>query len=179
MKQNQTKQLVLSGVFIAIGIVLPMVFHMFQGGGTAFLPMHIPVLLAGFFLSVPYALAVGVLTPILSSVFTGMPPIFPVLPFMICELATYGVMASILSRKYKLNVYISLIGSMVVGRIAAGAAVWVLASFFAAKLPSPTIFIAGAVTKGIPGIVIQLVIIPVIIIALKKSNKLDTLNRAA
>lgn len=178
MKSQSTKQLVLSGIFIAIGLVLPMVFHAF-GGGSMFLPMHIPVLMAGFFLSMPYALAVGALTPLLSSLLTGMPPAFPVLPFMMFELATYGVVVSLLYRKCKMNVYVSLIISMVCGRIMSGIVVWALATFFMAKLPSPMIFITGAVTKGIPGIVIQLIFIPVIVMAVNKNNKTSKIRKVA
>lgn len=93
-----------------------MIFHAF-GLGSTFLPMHIPVLLAGFVISIPFAITVGALTPFLSSVFTGMPPLFPVMPYMVFELAAYGAVASILYRKLKVNVYISLIGSMIAGRI--------------------------------------------------------------
>lgn len=170
MKIQSTKQMVLSGVFIAIGLVLPMVFHAIGGGGAVFLPMHIPVIIGGFFLSIPYTLVVGVLTPVLSSLLTGMPPVFPVLPFMMFELATYGVMVSLLYRKYKMNAYVSLILSMVCGRIMAGCVVWVLATFFAAKLPNPIIFISSAVTTGIPGIIIQLIFIPVIVMAMNKNR---------
>lgn len=178
MKNQLTKQLVLSGVFIALGIVLPMVFHIF-GGGNIFLPMHIPVIIAGFFLSVPYALAVGVLTPILSSLLTGMPPVFPVLPFMIVELATYSLVVSILYRKYNINVYVSLIVSMLCGRIMAGVAVWGLATFFMAKLPSPLVFITGSVAKSIPGIIIQLIFIPTVVMILSKNKAANQLQKAA
>ncbi|MGH4117349.1 ECF transporter S component [Clostridium sp.] len=170
MKNKSTKQLILSGLFIAIGIVLPIIFHSI-GGGSMFLPMHIPVLIAGFFLSIPYALSVGALTTLLSSLLTGMPPVFPVLPFMIVELATYGVIVSLLYRKYNMNVYVSLIISMICGRIMAGLVVWSLATFFMAKLPSPMIFITASVTKSIPGIVIQLIFIPVIVMAVNKNRR--------
>ena len=136
MKNNSIFQIALAGLFIAFGIVLPMMFHV-VGLGSTFLPMHIPVLLSGFVLDTPMAAAVGALTPFLSSLFTGMPPVFPVMPFMIFELATYGLMTSLFYRKMHHNVYISLIGSMVSGRIAAGMAVWILATFFAAKLSVP------------------------------------------
>ncbi|MDK2811559.1 MAG: hypothetical protein PWR27_2268, partial [Petroclostridium sp.] len=131
MQNKSVKEMVLSGLFIAMGLLLPMIFHAF-GMGSTFLPMHIPVLLAGFVVSMPYAIAVGVVTPILSSLLTGMPPMFPVLPYMVFELAAYGAVASLLYRRLKLNVYISLVGSMIVGRIVSGIAVWVLATFFMA-----------------------------------------------
>jgi hypothetical protein len=144
-------------------------FHFF-GLGKNFLPMHIPVLLAGFILSLPYAIAVGVITPLLSSIITGMPPMFPVLPYMVFELAVYAVVANVLSKKMKLNTYLSLIMSMVAGRIVAGIVVWGMIVIFGAKLPSPTVFIISAVTAGIPGIIIQLAFIPPMIILLKKTN---------
>jgi thiamine transporter ThiT len=169
MRNKSVKPLVLSGALIAIGIVLPIVFHAI-GGGSVLLPMHIPVLIAGFYLGVPFALAVGVLTPLLSSMITGMPPLFPVLPFMMVELATYGIMVSVLYRKLKVNVYGSLILSMICGRMMAGATVWVLATFFMAKLPSPLIFISGALVKGIPGILVQLVLIPIVVMTVKRKN---------
>jgi hypothetical protein len=144
-------------------------FHFF-GLGKNFLPMHIPVLLAGFILSLPYAIAIGVITPLLSSIITGMPPIFPVLPYMVFELAVYAVVANVLSKKMKLNTYLSLIMSMVAGRIVAGIVVWGMIVIFGAKLPSPTVFIISALTAGIPGIIIQLAFIPPMIILSKKTN---------
>jgi uncharacterized membrane protein len=169
MHNKSVKEVVFSGLFITLGLVLPVIFHFF-GLGKTFLPMHIPVLLAGFMLSVPYAAAVGALTPLLSSVITGMPPLFPIMPYMVLELAVYAVVTSILSRKQRLNIYISLILSMIAGRIAAGIAVWALAIFFGAKLPGPFVFIASAVTTGIPGIIIQIVFIPPMVVLLRKSR---------
>ena len=169
MINKSVRETVLSGLFIALGLILPSVFHVF-GSGSTFLPMHIPVLIAGFVLSLPFAIAVGVLTPVLSSLFTGMPPVFPVLPFMVFELAAYGAVASLLYRKFKQNVYVSLAGSMLVGRIVSSLVVWVLATFFMAKLPNPIVFVTGGITKGMPGIIIQLVFIPAIVFALQKSK---------
>jgi len=166
MKNNLT-QTAAAGLFIAFGIVLPMMFHAI-GLGSTFLPMHIPVLLAGFMLEAPIALAVGAITPFLSSMFTGMPPAFPIMPYMVFELATYGFMTSYLYRKFNLNVYASLLGSMICGRIVAGIAVWVLTTLFAARLPGPVAFVMASVTTGLPGIVIQLIFIPAVVLILEK-----------
>lgn len=68
MQNKLVKEVVLSGLFIAIGLILPMIFHAF-GLGSTYLPLHIPVLLAGFVISIPFAITVGALTPFLSSVF--------------------------------------------------------------------------------------------------------------
>ncbi|WP_350343081.1 ECF transporter S component [Proteinivorax tanatarense] len=168
MKKPISKQLTLSGLLISVGVILPMVFHAAGGGGPVFLPMHIPVLLAGFFLSIPFALMVGALTPMLSSFITGMPPAFPMLPIMIFELATYAAVASLIYRKYQLNVYIALIVSMFCGRVVAGVMVWFLTTLFTTQLPGPIIFIKGAVATGIPGIIIQLIFIPAIVFAVNK-----------
>ena len=168
MHNNTVKQMILAGLMLAMGIVLPITFHM-VGLGSTFLPMHIPVLLAGFILDLPFALFVGAATPLLSSILTGMPPLFPVLPYMVFELATYAGVASILSRR-KYNVYISLLISMLSGRIVAGLAVWMLANLFAANLPSPPVFVASAVTKGLPGIAIQLILLPPLVFLLNKAR---------
>jgi hypothetical protein len=89
---------------------------------------------------------------------------------MVVELAAYGGVVSLLYRKFRQNIYITLICSMVLGRIVAGITVWFLATFFMAKLPGPVMFIMGAITQGLPGIVLQLLLIPVIVFALEKSN---------
>lgn len=159
MRDTKVKMFISSGFFVAIGIVLPMMFHAF-GLGSTFLPMHIGVLMGGYFLDVPYALLVGAVTPILSNVLTGMPPAFPVLPYMVFELAVYGAVTSIIHRELRGNPYISLVLAMVLGRIAAAFVVSILISFFATKLPGPITFIIGAITQGLPGIIIQLIFIP-------------------
>lgn len=169
MKNNSLREMVMSGLFITMGLVLPVMFHFF-GLGKNFLPIHIPVLLAGFILSMPYAVAVGVLTPLLSSLITGMPPMFPVLPYMVFELAVYAAVVNVLSKKMKLNTYFALIISMIAGRMTAGIVVWGMVGIFGAKLPGPVVFIASAVTSGIPGIIIQLAFIPPMIAILKKTN---------
>lgn len=168
--QNKTvRELVLSGLFTALGFVLPIIFHMI-GAGRVFLPMHIPILLAGFFISVPYAAAVGIVTPLLSSVFTGMPPIFPMTPIMMFELGVYGAAASLFFRKMKLNIYISLAASMIAGRITAGIVVWIMGTLFAVKLPGALTFATGAIATGLPGILIQMLLIPAVVIVLQKQN---------
>lgn len=167
MKKSIVHQIVLSGMFIALGFIVPQAFHLL-GAGTTFLPMHIPVLLAGFILDAPFAAMVGFLTPMLSSFITGMPPLFPVLPFMVFELATYGFAASLFYRHLKQNIYVSLVGAMVAGRAMAGVAVWLLVAAFAAKLPGPVAFVLGSTVTGLPGIIIQLIFIPAVVALLNK-----------
>ena len=171
MKFTKTKELVLSGLLIALGLVLPMAFHLFNAGGPVFLPMHIPVLLGGMILSPIFALLVGVLTPIVSNLLTSMPPLMPMLPIMIVELGLYGLIASILRKKLNLYVFISLIVSMIRGRIGPGLVVYVMTSVFDVQFAPPIAFVIGGLSKGIPGIIIQLIFIPIIVKALEKSMR--------
>lgn len=166
--RNQTRQLVFSGLFIAMGVVLPMVFHLFGGAGPAFLPMHLPVLIAGLVLSPVYALGVGALTPILSSLLTGMPPLYPMLVIMVFELACYGFVMSLLVHKYRWNVYLALITSMIVGRVVAALVVAILIAGFNLQFMQPIPYFMSAISTGILGIVLQLLIVPACGYLLKK-----------
>ena len=166
MTGKTTREMITSALMIALGLILPLIFHMF-GAGSVFLPMHIPILIGGFFAGVPFAMAAGMITPFLSSIFTSMPPLFPIMPIMVVELGVYGTVASLLYRKLKLNVVIALLGSMVAGRIAAGLSVWVLAIFFSVKF-KPIAFVTGAISTGLPGIIIQILVVPVIVTIIKE-----------
>ena len=167
MQNRKIRELITAAMLIVLGLVLPLFTHTL-GAGTVILPMHIPVLLAGLLLPVPYALGVGILSPVLSSLLTGMPPMLPMLPIMVAELAVYAISASLLYRKAKWNLYLALIGAMVLGRIAAGIMVSLLLYVFGVNVAPPLVYLAGAVTAGIPGIVIQIVLIPPIVFAVKK-----------
>lgn len=171
MPNKRTAQLTLSAMFIAMAVIIPMLLHGIPNAGTLLLPMHFPVLLAGFFVDPFFALLVGLLSPVVSMLITGMPPMFPVLPFMMAELATYGFVASVLYRKLKLDRNISLVFSMVAGRLAATFAVWVLTSMFGAKLPAPWVFFSAAFTGSLAGIAIQLAAIPAILSVVGRGRK--------
>ncbi|MEG3041536.1 MAG: ECF transporter S component, partial [Clostridium sp.] len=99
MKKSTTINMVISALFIAIGILLPQMFHSLGMSGTIFLPMHIPVLLCGLICGWRYGALVGIIIPLFSSVLTGMPPIYPVGVSMAFELAAYGAASGILSKK--------------------------------------------------------------------------------
>lgn len=162
------KQMTVASMFIALGVIIPAVFHFAKIAGVVFLPMHIPVLIAGFYLSPFYAVLVGVLTPLISSVLTGMPPLYPIAVIMSCELAAYALIVSIMNKR---NIFITLILAMLGGRILAGLSVFVLQSSFGLKM-NPIIYLKGAIIKGMPGILIQLILIPIIIKSVKiKINK--------
>lgn len=167
MKKNTTFSLVLSGLFIAMGLGLPTLFHAMSLSGSVFLPMHIPVLLCGLICGWRYGLAVGILTPFLSSILTGMPPIYPYGISMIFELGTYGLVSGIFSKKY--NTIIALLIAMLAGRFVMGIAnVFLLG--FSGNGYSFAAFITGSFVSALPGILVQIILIPVIISVLKKSK---------
>ncbi|MGV8145897.1 MAG: ECF transporter S component [Alkaliphilus sp.] len=150
-------------LFIALGVLFPQLFHLVGFGGPVFLPMHIPVLLAGLLVCPIAGLYVGLITPILSYFLTGMPPLSPpILPIMFLELATYGLVAGILYRKLKLNIFISLIGAMVSGRIMYGFVLIVMLNIFSIQLP-PALTVKAAIITGMPGMLIQLIFIPILV----------------
>lgn len=159
---KRTKNLTYAALFIVIGLILPILFHNFGMGGKIFLPMHLPVFIAGLVLQPFYALAVGVITPILSSVLTGMPPTMPMLPIMVFELASYGLVTSLLRKRTKLPILACLLIAMLVGRISAGLVVFILQKAFLVEIAGPFTFIKTAIIVGLPGIIIQLLFVPII-----------------
>lgn len=162
---NQTmklRDLIFAALMVALGIILPIALHSFNVSNII-LPMHIPVLLAGFVLPWHLALMVGVLTPVLSSVLTGMPPVMPMLPIMVVELGVYALFASILYHRLDLHPILSLLITMVLGRLAASLVVWVMVSQFGVQFMGPVAFFTSAVVTGLPGIIIQLILVPLIL----------------
>lgn len=170
-KRIITRDLVLGGLFLALGVIVPQVFHLFgAAAGRMFLPMHIPVMLAGFFTGPLIGLTTGILSPVLSSLITGMPPV-PMLYFMIFELGAYGLSAGILFRKYKLNVYISLIISMLFGRIVYGLVLLVAIHILGINSLS-NISVIGATITGLPGLLVQIIFIPGVVYLSERGVKL-------
>lgn len=172
MKKTKTLKIVWSGVFIALGIVLPFLTGQIQSIGNKLLPMHLPVLLCGFVCGAPYGLAVGFIVPLLRSFLFGMPPMFPTAVSMAFELAAYGLVAGLLDRRLpKKNgmIYLSLIAAMIVGRIVAGLVNVVLygvqGSAYSVKL-----FMTGMFLNAVPGIILQLILVPVIVMVFKRAR---------
>ncbi|MEE9442065.1 MAG: ECF transporter S component [candidate division Zixibacteria bacterium] len=157
-----------TALFIALGIVFPIVFHQFGLGGRIFLPMHIPVLLAGSICGISSGLLVGIICPGLSFLLTGMPPSYAV-PLMTAELGFIGITAGLIFHKFKLNIYIALIAALIVGRLGFALALLGLSLFLDMPYGLPEYF-GGAVITGIPGIAVQLIIIPPIVAAIKRRD---------
>ena len=100
MKENTAlRKRILAALFLAIGLILPFITMQIPAVGKMLCPMHIPVLLCGYICGGPYGLLIGIITPLLRGVLFGMPAIFPNAFCMAFELATYGLVAGILSEK--------------------------------------------------------------------------------
>ncbi len=171
-KQNNLVNLALSAMFLAFAFVMPFLTGQIQQIGNMLCPMHIPVILCGFICGGPWGLLVGFIAPLLRSLILGMPPMYPVAFAMAIELAVYGLMSGILYRIFpKKNgyIYCSLIISMLVGRLAWGAVQFICMGFDASKFGFAA-FWAGAVTNAVPGIILQILLIPVVIMILEKTK---------
>ena len=171
--KTSTKKMIITALCIALCVVLPWAFHAIPNAGSVLCPMHIPVLLCGLVCGWQYGLACGVLGPFLSSILTQMPPM-GYLPPMLVELAVYGFASGFgfypcRVKKYMPYVYLRLLCAMLLGRVAAGAAkAWVfMPGTFTAQMWVMSYFVTAW-----PGIVLQLILIPVILVALRKAKVL-------
>lgn len=166
------RNLVISALMLALSYILPNFTGNIPLIGSMLLPMHLPVLLCGFLCGGPYGAAVGFLAPLMRSAILGMPPRFPVAIAMAFEMAAYGLLSGTLYRvlpKGPGGIYGALIGSMLCGRIVWGGVMMVL--LFNSGTPFTfSAFLAGAFTNAIPGILLQLVVIPPLVLALRRSN---------
>lgn len=172
MKSN-TKKITFSGMFLALALLLPFLTGQMPQIGSALSLMHIPVLLCGFVCGGPYGLIVGFIAPLLRFLIFGSPPIFPVGTAMAFELATYGLSAGLLYKmlpKKLPYIYVSLILSMLIGRVVWGITMFVIAILAANIQFGFAAFLAGAFINAIPGIILHIILIPIIVISLKKAT---------
>ena len=168
---KQVKKLVYSAMCLAICLVLPFLTGQIPEVGSMLLPMHIPVLLCGFLCGGGWGAAVGFTAPLLRHLIFSMPPM-PGCISMAFELAVYGLVVGLLYKrlgKGLKGIYISLLCAMVAGRLVWGAAQMVIMGLNGGNFPMSA-FVAGAVTSAIPGIVLQLVLLPVLVKALEKAK---------
>lgn len=162
---------VTTAVCIALCIVLPFAFHTIPNGSTLFSPMHLPVLLCGIVCGPQYGLLCGLFGPLLSGMLTGMPGM-AYLPTMMIELAIYGLVSGLMIQllhtgKQIVDLYASLLTAMLSGRIITGI---VRALIFTPGAYSIKAWATGYFVSCFPAIVIQLMLIPVLYVALQKAG---------
>ena len=171
MGKKARRNIVLSAMFLSIGFVLPFLTGQIKEIGDTLLPMHIPVMLCGFICGARNAALVGLILPVLRSIVFSMPPFYPNAVSMALELATYGLVVGIMYFRFKSkslkSVYISLIAAMLVGRVIWGISKAVLLGF-SGKAFSFSLFIMGGFVDALPGIILQLILIPLIMQVINK-----------
>ena len=166
MKKINIKNLALSAMFLAIGMVLPLFTAQIKEIGDTLLPMHLPVMLCGLICGWKYGFSVGLMLPFLRSLIFGMPPIYPNAVWMALELATYGLIIGLTFMRRKkfsnLYLYACLITAMLSGRIVWGIAKTILLGL-KGKPFTFAAFFTGGFADALPGIILQLILIPIII----------------
>ena len=172
IKASNTTKLVISGVLLAMGMLLPFLTGQIPEIGSRLSPLHLPVLLCGFICGWKYGLAVGLVLPLFRSMTFGMPPLMPTASAMAVEMAVYGAVTGLLYGKLPKNtasVYISLVAAMICGRLAWGLASVVLYGAIG-NVFTVRMFIAKGFVDAVPAIIVQLVLIPFIVIAINRSR---------
>lgn len=169
MKNNaKLLRMVLAAFFLALAYIMPFLTGQIPEIGSMLCPMHIPVLLCGFLCGGQWGLLVGFTAPLFRSLILGMPPFFPVGICMSFELAAYGLIAGLLHKylpRKKPYIYVSLLIAMLSGRLVWGAAMFISLSINGGAF-SFSAFIAGAITNAVPGIILQIIIIPLAVMIL-------------
>ena len=170
---HTAKNLTLSAMFLAIGFVLPFFTGQIQQIGNMLLPMHIPVFLCGLICGWQYGAVVGLILPLSRSFLFGMPPMYPNAVAMAAELLTYGLVAGFVYARSRwqcvISLYRALIAAMVAGRVVWGVAEVILLGLGGSVFTWEA-FLAGALLNSIPGIILQLILIPAIMVALHRAG---------
>lgn len=171
-EMTPARRTVLGALFVALCVVVPYAFHAVPNGGSIFLPMHIPVLICGMVCGWPYGFICGLLGPALSSLLTSMPPA-AYLPPMMVECAVYGLVTGLMLKfvhtgRNNLDLYIALITAMLAGRVVSGIA---KALIFSPDI-TMSVWIASSFITALPGIVLQLILIPLLVNLLTKTRQI-------
>jgi len=165
------RDLTIASLCLAVALVLPFFTGQIPAIGAMLCPMHIPVLICAYLCSWQWAALVGFMAPFIRFALFSMPP----MPFgiaMAFEMATYGAVAALMYRllpKKKAGIYISLITAMIAGRVVWGAARMIIAGVTQSEF-TWSLFIGGALLEAIPGIILQSILIPVIVMAVKRER---------
>ena len=173
MRKNHVYLLALSALFLALALIMPFLTGQIPVFGSMLLPMHLPVLLCGFICGWPYGLAVGLVAPVLRSLLFGMPPMMPTALAMSLELPAYGGFAGLFYTalpKKPWRVFAALVGAMLLGRAVWGLVSFVLYSLFLPDAFTWGMFVAGAFVQAWPGILAQLILVPMVVLALARAK---------
>ena len=168
-RHNKNLKLVLAALFLALAYVLPFLTGQIPQIGAMLCPMHLPVLLCGFICGPVWGLTVGFIAPLFRSLTLGMPSLFPKALCMAFELAAYGAIAGLMHKLLPRKMpflYCSLLTAMTVGRL-----VWGMAMFLCIGISGSSFtfaaFLAGAFTNALPGIILQIILVPILVVLIE------------
>ncbi len=167
------KNIVTAGLCLALCMLLPFLTGQIPEIGSMLSPMHIPVLLCGFLCGWRYAVPVGAVAPLLRFLWLGMPPLMPTGFVMVFELAAYGLFTAIIYHKLAkkpLNIYISLIAAMFLGRVVWGIVSYLVFTFMIGAPFTFAMFLSGAFVLAVPGIICHILLIPPVVMALRRAG---------
>ena len=174
-RTSVVKKMVLCAACIALCYILPVALHPVGLGGVLS-PMHLPVLLCGLVCGWGYGAVCGVIGPVVSHLLSGMPPV-NALVSMIPELMVYGLVTGLCMRyirtgKLVADLYIALSIAMLLGRIVGGIA---KALFYlgGGKSFGIALWVSGYFVETLPGILVQLLLIPVLVLALTRARAIS------
>ena len=171
--KGMTNNLTLSAMFLALGLVLPLLTGQIPQIGNMLLPMHLPVFLCGLICGWQYGGVIGFVTPLLRYVIFGMPVLYPTGLAMSLELMTYGIVAGLLYAISKWQCVVALYRCLIIAMLA-GRAVWGVTEVILLGLSGDSFtwqaFFAGAFLNAVPGIILQLILIPAIMLALHRTG---------
>lgn len=171
MKNEKMKKIALTAMFLGIGLVLPFLTAQIPQIGERLLPLHIPVFLCSLICGWQYGAVCGLILPLLRSLIFGMPELYPSAFSMAFELPAYAIICGLVylcfKKKNLLAIYVSLVGAMLGGRV-----VYAIVQAFILGLGENglilSIFITKAFVRPLPGIILQLILIPTIVFTLNK-----------
>lgn len=170
-KTKITVKSLVSAALIALAVILPQIVHAAIGapGGVKWLPMYLPVLIGGCLLGFKWGLAVGVLSPIVSFLITlacgNAMPVAVRLPYMIVELAVFAAVAGLFSKSISEKsrmAFPAVLLAAVAGRLTFLA----VAAMFQTVSPLSAAVVWEQIQAGLPGLVLQAVIAPAIVMVL-------------
>jgi len=162
------RDLALGGLFGALAVVLPLLFHGL-GIGPVFLPMYLPIVVLGGCASPRITALVGFIVPVLSGLFTGMPPLAPPIAFLMSpEAATLGWTVAVGIQKLRWPPVIAILAASLLSRLVLGFALIMIGPLFGFR-PAPIPYVVGAFVTGLPGLGLQLVMAPLILKKLRAS----------
>lgn len=178
--RNRTYSLTIAGICLSLCLLLPFVTGQIPRFGQMLSPMHLPVLLCGLVCGPLYGAAVGAVAPLLRSLLFSMPPLFPTATAMVFELAVYGLVAGLLRRllpKKRGCLLLALVGAMLTGRLVGGLAQFLFVVFGLTETYSLSLFLAAYVTSALPGIVLQLILLPPLTVLLERQGIARTVKK--